>query len=567
MKEDVSSKGLTLSDALRKVPMVTVDGEGNIRINGQENFKIYVNGKEDPSLTARYKDIFKAMPADAVMKVEVITEPGAKYDAEGTAGILNLVTISRNSTDGYAATLSARFTKMQTGPSLYGRMKRGKLSMSGNFDYVNGGIFPQTNWNENQIENLNSSDFRYQYNRINQKVGWWYVGGGLNLSYDLTEKDLITLNANVTTMKGSLRKGGSSYLETHDANHQLVGSSLRNLTGGITETSLNTGLSWQHSFSPEGSKMILSYLFSHGYNKLGANLIEEESEGDPVAAPYEYTFNQGFNNEHTIQLDFVNPFAEGKHSVDAGAKMIFRRNPADSYTLWQPETYDDSKPDNYSDILQKQDIYAVYLSYSGRFERFSTTAGVRYEHTGMGIDFRAGEGADFFNHLNDVVPNAAIAYNFTEASALRLAYQMRISRPSLRQVNPYEQILIPGTAEKGNPDLESEKVNKLSLTYSNYGRTIGGNIGVEYSINDNAISRYMYYRDGINYSSYANLGTNRNFAILGFLNWSPLRMMRCRSTHALTIRIGNLKILTFTIQDGPSTIVQTSTVFCLRASS
>ncbi|MDE6422024.1 MAG: hypothetical protein K2K95_01240, partial [Muribaculaceae bacterium] len=180
LKEDISSKGLTLSDALRKVPMVTVDGEGNIRINGQDNFKIYVNGKEDPSISANYKDLFKAMPAEAVMKVEVITEPGAKYDAEGTAGILNLVTISRNTTDGYSASFNASFTKQQSGVSAYGRMKHGRLSMSANINYANGSIFPQTNWNENNVENLSSEAVRYQYNKLQQKVGWDYIGGGLN---------------------------------------------------------------------------------------------------------------------------------------------------------------------------------------------------------------------------------------------------------------------------------------------------------------------------------------------------------------------------------------------------
>lgn len=527
LQEDISAKGLTLSDALRKVPMITVDGEGNIRINGQENFKIYVNGKEDPSLTARYKDLFKSMPADAVRKVEVMTEPGAKYDAEGTAGILNLVTISRNSTDGYAATLNAIFTKKQTGVSLYGRMKHGRLYISANLDYVNGSIFPQRNWNENRIENLSSSEMHYQYNRIQQKVVWDYIGGGVNLSYDLTDNDLITLNTNVTTMNGRLNKGCFSLLETRDENCNLIGSSKRRLDAGITETSLNTGLSWQHSFSPDGAKLILSYLFNHGYDDLDAKLIEIKAEGLQVAAPYEHTLNKNYNNEHTIQLDYVKPLGSPNHSLDAGAKMIFRRNPAKSLTLWHPEDKTASgEPDIYSDILQKQDIYAAYLSYSGHFGSFSATAGLRYEHTGMGIDFRHGDGTDFFNRLNDLVPNIAAAYNFNPASALRLAYQMRISRPSLRQVNPYEQILIPGTAEKGNPDLESERVNKLSITYSNYGRTVGGNIGLEYSLNDNAISRFIYYKDGINYSSYANIGHRKDFALFGYLSWSPLQTMQ-----------------------------------------
>ncbi len=534
MKEDISSKGLTLSDALRKVPMVTVDGEGNIRINGQENFKIYLNGKEDPALSANYKDLFKAMPADAVLKVEVITEPGAKYDAEGTAGILNLVTISKNSTDGYSASISGRFTKQQSGISIYGRMKTGKLSMSANINYTDGRIFPQTNWNEQHIENLNSDNLRYQVNKLQQKVGWNYIGGGLNLSYDLTDKDLITFNTNINYMNGSLMKGGYSYFEGFDPDHKFIGSSMRSLEGGLTEESFNASLAWQHSFGENGTKMILSYLYNRGLNHLEATLTEDEAQGAQLVSPYEHTSNKTISNEHTIQLDFITPLADENHSLDAGGKAIFRRNPAKSFTLWQP---DENIADNLSDILQKQDIYAVYVAYTGRFDKISTTAGVRYEHTGMGIDFRTGEETDFFNHLNDVVPNAALVYSFTEASSLRLSYQMRISRPSLRQVNPYELIVIPDVVEKGNPNLDSERANKLTLTYSNYGRTIGGNAGVDFSYVANAISQFSYSKDEVSYYSYANIGYKRSFAFFGYMNWSPLNFLQLSVNARLTRQI------------------------------
>lgn len=524
MEEDISTKGMTLSDALRKVPMVSVDGEGNVRINGQDNFKIFVNGKEDPALTARYKDIFKAMPAEAVMKIEVITEPGAKYDAEGTAGILNLVTISKNSTDGYSGSINASFSRSQTGASLYGRMKRGPLSMSANLDYANGKIFHQSNWNENNIEQPNSFDARYQYNKLQQRVIWDYIGGGLNLSYDLSEKDLITANANVYTMKGSLLKGGYSIFKVWNADHKLMGSMERALEGRLVNTSLNAGASWQHTFSSVGEKLIFSYLYNHGYDVLAASLEQTQAEGIPVAAPYEYTSNKGYNNEHTLQLDYVKPIAGENHTLDAGAKIIMRRNPAIAFTLWQPgKDENDASPADRSDIVQKQDIYAGYISYSGKFDRVSTTAGLRYEHTRMGIDYKIGEISDFINHLNDVVPNAAVTYSFTEASNIRFAYQMRISRPSLKQVNPYEFIYIPNIIEKGNPDLESERANKLTLTYSNYGRVFGGNVGVEYSAISNAISSFTYSQGELIYSTYANIGEKRDFSIFGFFNCSPLQ--------------------------------------------
>ncbi|MDD6228989.1 MAG: Plug domain-containing protein, partial [Bacteroidales bacterium] len=103
--EDESSKGQSVLDALRKVPMVTVDAQDNIRINGQTGFKIYVNGREDTMLESNYQRLLKAMPAESVKNIEVITEPGAKYDAEGVGGILNLITETKTQRDGYSGSI------------------------------------------------------------------------------------------------------------------------------------------------------------------------------------------------------------------------------------------------------------------------------------------------------------------------------------------------------------------------------------------------------------------------------------------------------------------------------
>lgn len=536
MEEDPSTKGNTLLDALRKVPMISVDGEDKIRINGQENFKIYVNGKEDPSLTANYKNIFKAMPADAVVKVEVITEPGAKYDAEGTAGIINLVTISKNSTDGYSGSIQASLSRSQTGGSLYGRMKQGKLSMSANIDYANGSIFPQSNNVTETIENASSADARYQVNQMRQRVKFDYIGGGLNLSYDLTDKDLITLNGNIYAMNGYLNHNKSVFSSsTYNKDMHMTGSMSRYANATIANTSLTAGTSWQHNFDEKGHKTILSYLYNHGYNKLAGDFNVFEATGNQLVSPFQRMDTRGYDNEHTLQLDYINPIGEGNHILEAGGKAVWRRNKAYSYEMNgdSEETAVESLSDR-SDLTQIQDIYAGYLSYNGTFGNIHTTAGVRYEHTRMGIDFHYGEIPDFINHLNDIVPNAAFSYSFSPASNLRLAYQMRISRPSLSQVNPFQQSYNPNFVSMGNPDLSSEKSNKVTLTYSNFGRVIGGNIGVEYAAINNSIT-HTYFTDGDTmFETYGNMGHDRRLAVFGFMNWSIIPRMQFTLNARLT---------------------------------
>ncbi|MDE5713024.1 MAG: TonB-dependent receptor, partial [Muribaculaceae bacterium] len=536
LEEDPSAKGNTLLDALRKVPMVSVDGEDKIRINGQDNFKIYVNGKEDPSLSANYKQIFKAMPADAVVKIEVITEPGAKYDAEGTAGILNLVTLTKNSTDGYSGSVEASFSKMQTGGSVYGRMKKGKLSMSANVNYANSTLFPQHTDNTPTSINYESTDARYQTNTLKQRVKYDYAGGGINLSYDLTDNDLITLNGNVYTMHAFLKDNKSIFSSsTYNDKHVLTGKMSRYVDADLVNTGVTAGTSWQHNFNADGHKTILSYLYNHGYNKLAADFTMFESYGNILTDPFKRMDNRGFNNEHTLQFDYINPLGSDRFLLESGAKAVWRRNDANSYELiGKDEASAVESPDDRSDLTQIQDIYAAYASLTGNFNSLSFNAGMRYEHTRMGIDFHAGDNPDFINHLNDLVPNAAISYMFSPASNLRLTYQMRISRPSLNQINPFRQSYIPNYVETGNPDLSSERANKISLTYSNFGRVLGGNIGLEYSTIDNAIA-HKYLMEGDTFcETYANIGHNRSLAFFGFLNWTIIPRMQFSVNTRLT---------------------------------
>lgn len=534
LQEDPSTKGNTLLDALRKVPMVSVDGEDKIRINGQENFKIYVNGKEDPSLSANYKNIFKAMPADAIVKVEVITEPGAKYDAEGTAGILNLITITKNSTDGYSGSIQATLSKAQSGGSLYGRMKKGKLTMSANFDYANGRLVPQHSDNITTLENTLSSDAGRQVNSMKQRVGFDYIGGGLNLSYDLSDRDLITVNSNIYAVKGDLLKDKSTYSSIiYNADNSIRGEVFRRIDAQIANTGITAGTSWQHDFNGNGHKTILSYLFNYGYNKLEGNLFTEKSSGVSLADPYEKMLNKDFNNEHTIQLDYENPFGDGKHKLELGGKAVWRRNNTDSYNL-NGDSGSTAELTDKSDLTQIQDIYAAYASYTGKFGNLSANAGVRYEHTRMGINFHYGDTPDFLNHLNDVVPNAGLTYSFSYTSNLRLAYQMRISRPSLSQVNPFKQTFTPNQVTMGNPNLSSEKSNKVSLTYTNFGSVFGGNIGIEYSSIDNSIAHTYTMIDDVLYESYGNMGHDRRIAIFGMCNWTIIPRMQFMVNARLT---------------------------------
>lgn len=521
LDQDDTSKGTSVLDALRKVPMVSVDGQDNIRVKGDTNFKIYVNGKEEPMLTANAKQILKAMPSESVSKIEVITEPGAKYDAEGTGGIINLITERKQRKDGYAGTLSAQLGASNEGASAYGRMKYDKITADANINYADNAWMKRPNFNTNETTAYNSEDAYKTVYETTQEFIFHYLGASLNLSWEPTDKDLFTIAGNYYQMNANLTDL-TNEMSTWSRSGTLTYGLLQRADGGLKHLGATGSASYKRTLGATGHHIIGAYAFNFGRQSMDLNYHNENKLNMESRPEYERNSTHGYNREHTATIDYTLPVSDSKHLIETGVKGVFRWNTAISgnFAGEAPESLVPN-PDNSSDARQIQDIYAAYASYSGKFGSLALKAGLRYEHTYMGMDFFDGSGEDYRRHLNDIAPNAALTYMFGPATNLRLAYQMRISRPSLDQMNPFRFEIVQDQVQMGNPYLESEKYHSLTLTYSNYGRTIGGNIGLEASQSNNTIEQYVFFDRNVRYETYANMGHRRMIALSGFLNWNP----------------------------------------------
>lgn len=520
MEQDQTSKGQSLLDALRKIPMVSVDGQDNIYIKGSQNFRVYVNGKEDPMLTANAKTVFKAMPAESVSKIEVITEPGAKYDAEGTGGILNLITERKQSKDGYAGSASVSFSSQNSGASLYGRMKYGKVTADANINYANNSVQKQSSTSTQETLYLDRDDNYRQVVDMKQSFTFDYIGAGLNLSWEPSDRDLISFGADVTDVDADVRHLDLT-TDMFTRSGALLWSTVQTVRGSMQNLGSSGNISYRRLFDDKGQSFTAAYRFSFSKNPWDLRYSNSVGSGDALIAPAQRNIKDTYQREHTATIDYSNPLADGKHTVEAGAKGIFRRNSAlnNSFEGTDAESMQ-AVPAEDGDTRQVQDVYALYASYTGAFDKISVTAGMRYEHTYMGLDFIGSTHGNFRRHLNDAVPNASVTYMFGPATNLRLAYQMRISRPGISQLDPSTFKLTQNMWRKGNPDLESEKYNSVSLTYTNFGRVLGGNIGISYSQADNTIEEYNVFEDNVITETYGNFGKKRRAEVSGFLNWN-----------------------------------------------
>lgn len=520
--EDPSSQGQTLIDVLRRVPGVTVDGQDNITIQGKSDFKIMVNGREEPMFSQNAKEIFKSMPANAVAKIEVITDPGAKFDAEGTAGILNLVTERRQQKNGYNGSLTASLSNSDysAGGFLTGRLN--KVTAQLNLNYSgNEGL---NRFQRNNTETKYLTTGQTMTESMKQKADFSFFTGGYKLSWEPDAHNLFTSSFNFTLINANLK---DAYMRNslYDSDGSVLWETRQSVNADVRRHSYDFDFGYQHDFDDTGHLIVASYAFNFGDNKIDYTRRYDLTEG--ILLPPTLTdINSTLSRQHTVQIDYTNPFRSERHKLEAGVKGIFRHNSAFGSEKIANNIDSDwvDNPEAKSNIIQFQDILAAYATYSFTYNAWNAKAGLRYENTRMGIRFHDSPSNNFQTHLNDIVPNASVTYAFSPATNLRLAYSMRISRPTIEQVNPFEQILgYSGT--KGNPDLTSERLNKFSLTYTSFGRVLGGSIGIDYSHTANAIEE-ITNNDGL-YSirTYQNSGDRQEVGFRGFLNWNIIRNM------------------------------------------
>lgn len=527
--EDPGAASTNALDLLKKVPQVSVDGDGNIRLNGSDNYKLQLNGLDNPMLKQYSGQILENMPGNMIVRIEVITEPGAKEDAEGTAGIINIITERTRQKDGYNGTASLKIDNRNLSPSLSATYKKDKVTLGANVSY-SWGFTPQKTEQEMTTTYLDAANPGYLKTRMGQEMKFQFVNGGLNMSWEPNPRNLFTLggdflylDADVNSLTGSTGRFNPS--------NSLLWSFGQKGWGSMKIINLSANASYRHNFALEGQNyLVLSYLFNFGKNYLEIIRNYDELVDYDPGLTYQDEDNRSFNRGHTVQLDYANDFHSEHHLMEVGAKGIFRHNTALSYYEYGLDAQPLANiPLISTNILQPQDIYAAYASYTGNFDKFGVTGGLRYEHTLMGITNRLDEKENFRNRLNDLVPNVALTWNFTNSSNLRLAYQMRISRPSIEQVNPFQLSFSPYEVREGNPDLTSERSHIVSIKYSGFGRVIGGSIGLEYRLADNAISSFTYLRESEGYNtivtSFANIGKKQDVGLNGFLSWTIIPKM------------------------------------------
>lgn len=525
IESDPEAKTNNVLDMLKKVPMITVDGEDNIQLKGSSDYKIYMNGKPSGLISANPKDILKSMPANTVKDIEIITEPGAKYDAEGLAGIINIITLKQSSMAGYTASINTNIDT-QGGYRLGGNLmfKAGKVGFMGNYNYYR---FKSPDGSYKMIrESFNDDIYKHLNNRGDSELDANGQYGSGELSYEIDTLNLI--NIGYSRYQGSSKN--KSFFNSLLQNSNLETVQEYNAKTNSKNTWGNTGFNLDYQRSSKTVKdrlLTLSYKFTLSPNDWSSkSTIENIYEYD---VPANHQFSDGDMKEHTFQLDFTTPFAK-IHTLEAGAKYIIRLNESNSRKDFMNETGNWVEFPGINDKFKhEQDILALYFGYSVKYKKISLKTGLRYEGTDFKAKYPLGSENNFSGDYSNLVPSITLAYQLKPMQNIRLAYNMRIMRPGISQLNPFSNTTDSMNISVGNPDLDAVKSHSLSLNYSLFNPKFNLNANLSYNFLNNNIDRVSYYENGIIRTTYENIGKNKGINLFAFFSWTPSSKLRITS--------------------------------------
>ncbi|TPE44183.1 outer membrane beta-barrel protein [Pontibacter mangrovi] len=500
---DPESKTLTALDMLRKVPMLSLDSEDNIKLNGSGSYKVLINGRNSTLFARNPKDVFRSMPANTIKRIEVITDPPAKYDAEGIGGIINIITHA-NTQNGYSGNVYMS-QAVPDSRSVSGniRAKVGKFGIS-----AYGGVnkftspsyrssFERTDYNtDTRLLQNGSGESANRFNYINTEM-----------SYELDTLNL--LSANFSLNKSKYESTNLQTVEEFGEGGSRIRDFERNTYGLGSWGSYDVGLDYQHTFKRNKNQLLtLSYKLGDNDNTSDTDLdfVPVLNYSGPLSTR---TQNEGTSLEQTTQIDYVHPFK--KHSLEVGAKTIFRDNGSDYfYRNLDPETerYVDV-PSLTNEFDYSQDIYAAYSSVSLRYDKWGIRAGTRLEQTVVDANFKSSEAVAEQDYLN-LIPNITLTRKLKNMASLKLSYTQRIERPSLWYLNPYVDRQNEKAISFGNPNLEAATSHVFSVGHSMFKNSNSLNSTLTHSFTNNAIQSFTTFNpaDSVSSTTYGNIGKN-----------------------------------------------------------
>ncbi len=465
---DLTTAGATASEIMNNIPSVNVDQDGKISLRGNQNVRVLVDGRPtnmDPA------QLLKQIPSTSIKKIELITNPSAKYNPEGMSGIINIV-LHKNANDGFNGSLNAGITfakEPKFNNSLDMNYRTGKVNFFGNIGsnfgkYYNDGFIQRFDNSSNQNLDISNDNESYLY-----KIGMdFYINDRNTLSF-YTNQNALEGEGNVNTF--------IEYLTNIEPNVLQLGEYLTD------NNNASYNMAYKHKFEKEGHTLD----FEANYNDYKQTQNANFNTTTFTSPESQIIFSDRIKDKRentTANLDYVNPLNE-KSTLELGAEARIIRSTND-YSTGNPLI-----PIPNSDYSYDIDIYSAYATFGQKFEKFSYQLGARFESYKAQANLNNGD-VKFDDDYMTVYPSAYLTYNLNEKNMFQFSYSRRVDRPSLEQTKPIREFATPLVVGLGNQELRPQFTNSVEVNYTKIfdkGSLTGG---VFYRLINDEINRVLY---------------------------------------------------------------------------
>jgi outer membrane receptor protein involved in Fe transport len=530
--EDLNVSGGTANDILNRLPSVEVDQDGGVLLRGQGSVTILIDGRPSSMSGGNGKTLLDALPANSIERVEIVTNPSAKYDPDGTSGIINIV-LKKNKLLGFNGMVAAN---LASGNLNGGNVGDGSVSLS----YRNGNINVFGTYNARYLEG-----YRNNYNDIRQELST----GVFTLDQNRTGTDLdagqtfrvgADINLNPRNTIGFVATGsitqrdrtGDLWNAQLDTNAQVTNLWLRSSYDPTDRQNLDLNFNYKHDFKEERGNLIFDVNQSLGSEDIEGYYVNTYYNPDTSLSSLpildQRLFNTDKNNITTAQADLTYLFAKLGLRTEAGLKAILRDQLVDTYS----ETLDNALNTYHEDTLAnflygyKEQIYSLYGVVGKQIKRFKMQAGLRAEKAYQ-IPNLISDSIRIVNDYFNFFPSAYLRYELKPKSELSLSYSRRIRRASANELNPFTNYSDPFNLQRGNPYLSPEYIHSYDLAYSLEKKKWTLSSALFYRQSNGVISRFKeFYPDNTSAVSYMNIAQTKALGSELILIFKPSPSLR-----------------------------------------
>ena len=531
--EDMSVKGGTANDVLKNIPSVDLDQDGRIMLRGDGAVTVLIDGRPSSLSGGNGKTLLDALPAGSIERIEIVTNPSAKYDPDGTSGIINIV-LKKNKLKGFNGLLNAN---LGSGNFKGGNVADGGFSLS----YRNSFFNIYGSYNGRYLDGYRNNTSYIRQTFINDSISILdqnrtgtdlNAGNTARFGVDFTLKNRRSISFSSTGSNGRRDRTGDLWNGVKDSNEALLSLGRRESYDPSQQHNYDFNANFKQDFKDSRGSFVLDANQSIGMEAIQGYYLQRYYGIDSVlngSLPLnQRLFNQEKNNITSIQADFTYLWPAKLMRSEFGAKTIIREQEVNTYS----ETYDYSTLSYFEDTLANflyrynEKIFSAYAIFGQQLKKFKYQGGVRIEKAYQ-IPNLVSDSIKIVNDYFNFFPSAHLKYALTPKSEIGLSYSRRITRASSGDLNPFTAYSDPFNLRRGNPYLQPEFINSYDLAYSSEGAKLNFSAAIFYRHTVNAISRIkVFYDDNSSAVTFANIGQSHSFGTELIASYKPTKWWR-----------------------------------------